>query len=74
MSKFDHLRGVPGSRNRLAAQVWDGARVGADPAEVPEPSDVRVPQDLRATIEHLGYHFGGKCTPLYGGCLEEMPH
>jgi NADH-quinone oxidoreductase subunit E len=52
MSKFDHLRGVPGSRNRLAAQVWEGARVGADPAEVPEPSDVRVPQDLRATIEH----------------------
>jgi len=52
MSKFDHLRGVPGSRNRLAAQVWEGARVGADPAEAPEPSDVRVPQDLRQTIEH----------------------
>jgi NADH:ubiquinone oxidoreductase subunit E len=52
MSKFDHLRGVPGSRSRLAAQVWEGARVGADPAEVPEPSDVRVPQDLRQTIEH----------------------
>ena len=52
MSKFDHLRGVPGSRSRLAAQVWEGARVGADPAEVPEPADVRVPAELRATIEH----------------------
>ena len=41
VSKFDHLRGVPGSRSRLAAQVWEGARVEADPAEVPEPSDVR---------------------------------
>jgi NADH-quinone oxidoreductase subunit E len=52
VSKFDHLRGVPGSRSRLAAQVWDGARVTADPAEVPEPADVRVPAELRATIEH----------------------
>ena len=52
MSKFDHLRGVPGSRNRLAAQVWEGAKVGADPAEVPEAADVRVPEGLRATIEH----------------------
>jgi NADH-quinone oxidoreductase subunit E len=52
MSKFDHLRGVPGSRSRLAAQVWEGARVEADPAEVPEPSDVPVPEGLRATIEH----------------------
>jgi NADH:ubiquinone oxidoreductase subunit E len=52
MSKFDHLRGVPGSRNRLAAQVWEGAKVGADPAEVPEPDQVDVPADLRATIEH----------------------
>ena len=52
MSKFDHLRGVPGSRNRLAAQVWEGAKVGADPAEIPEAADVRVPEDLRATIEH----------------------
>ena len=52
MSKFDHLRGVPGSRSRLAAQVWEGAKVGADPAEVPEPADVRVPDELRATIEH----------------------
>ena len=52
MSKFDHLRGTPGSRSRLAAQVWEGARVEADPAEVPEPSDVPVPDDLRATIEH----------------------
>ena len=52
MSKFDHLRGVPGSRNRLAAQVWEGAKVGADPAEIPEAADVRVPEGLRATIEH----------------------
>jgi NADH-quinone oxidoreductase subunit E len=52
VSKFDHLRGVPGSRSRLAAQVWEGARVGADPAEVPEPSDVPVPASLRASIEH----------------------
>jgi NADH:ubiquinone oxidoreductase subunit E len=52
MSKFDHLRGVPGSRSRLAAQVWEGARVEADPAAVPEPADVPVPEALRATIEH----------------------
>ena len=52
MSKFDHLRGVPGSRSRLAAQVWEGARVEADPAEIPEPSDVPVPDHLRETIEH----------------------
>jgi NADH-quinone oxidoreductase subunit E len=52
MSKFDHLRGVPGSRNRLAAQVWEGAKVGAAPAEVPEPDEIDVPADLRATIEH----------------------
>jgi NADH-quinone oxidoreductase subunit E len=52
VSKFDHLRGVPGSRNRLAAQVWEGARVGADPARVPEPDEIEMPADLRATIEH----------------------
>jgi NADH-quinone oxidoreductase subunit E len=52
MTKFDHLRGLPGSRDRLAAQVWEGARVEAGPAEVPEPSDVPVPEELRATIEH----------------------
>jgi NADH-quinone oxidoreductase subunit E len=52
MSKFDHLRGVPGSRSRLAAQVWEGATVGAEPAVVPEPHEVQVPDDLRATIEH----------------------
>jgi NADH-quinone oxidoreductase E subunit len=52
VSKFDHLRGVPGSRNRLAAQVWEGARVEEGPAVVPEPADVAVPEDLRATIEH----------------------
>jgi NADH:ubiquinone oxidoreductase subunit E len=52
VTKFDHLRGTPGSRDRLAAQVWEGARVEAGPAEVPEPSDVHVPDGLRATIEH----------------------
>jgi NADH-quinone oxidoreductase subunit E len=52
VSKFDHLRGVPGSRSRLAAQVWEGARVEAGPAEVPEPADVPVPEHLRAAIEH----------------------
>jgi NADH-quinone oxidoreductase subunit E len=52
MSKFDHLRGVPGSRNRLAAQVWEGAKVGAPAAEIPEPDQVGVPAELRATIEH----------------------
>jgi NADH:ubiquinone oxidoreductase subunit E len=51
VSKFDHLRGTPGSRSRLAAQVWEGAQVEADPAEIPEPHDVEVPDDLRATIE-----------------------
>jgi NADH-quinone oxidoreductase subunit E len=52
MSKFDHLRGVPGSRNRLAAQVWEGAKVGLPPAEIPEPDEVGVPAELRAAIEH----------------------
>ncbi len=49
--KFDHLRGTPGSRSRLAAQVWEGAKVGADPATVPEPSEVDVPPALREGIE-----------------------
>jgi NADH-quinone oxidoreductase subunit E len=52
VSKFDHLRGVEGSRNRLAAQVWEGARVGAEAAEIPELADVPVPEGLRTTIEH----------------------
>ena len=52
MSKFDHLRGVPGSRNRLAAQVWEGAKVGAEPAEMPEPDETGVSPELRETIEH----------------------
>jgi NADH:ubiquinone oxidoreductase subunit E len=51
VSKFDHLRGVPGSRSRLAAQVWEGARVEADPAGVPDPHEVEVPEQLRETIE-----------------------
>jgi NADH-quinone oxidoreductase subunit E len=52
VSKFDHLRGVPGSRSRLAAQVWEGAKVGAAPAEIPELDQVDVPDALRETIEH----------------------
>jgi NADH:ubiquinone oxidoreductase subunit E len=52
VSKFDHLRGVPGSRNRLAAQVWEGAKVEALPAEIPELDEVDVPGELRTTIEH----------------------
>jgi len=52
VSKFDHLRGVPGSRSRLAAQVWEGAKVGADPAVVPESHEVQVPDELRSAIEH----------------------
>ena len=34
--KLDHLRGTPGSRTRLEAQVWEGAKVEQDPAEIPE--------------------------------------
>jgi len=51
MSKFDHLSGTPGSHNRLAAQVWDGARVEEAPAEIPELSQVDVSPELRKTIE-----------------------
>ncbi len=49
--RLDHVRGTPGSRNRLQAQVWEGARVGADPAEVPEPAEIEVPESLREAIE-----------------------
>jgi NADH:ubiquinone oxidoreductase subunit E len=52
VTKFDHLRGVEGSRNRLAAQVWEGAKVGVPAAEVPEPDETGVSPELRATIEH----------------------
>jgi NADH-quinone oxidoreductase subunit E len=51
VSKLDHLRGTPGSRTRLEAQVWEGAKVGADPARVPEPGEVEVPPALREEIE-----------------------
>jgi NADH-quinone oxidoreductase subunit E len=49
--KFDHLRGTPGSRNRLEAQVWEGVEVDADPAGVPDPAEVDVPAELKAAIE-----------------------
>jgi len=52
VSKFDHLRGTPGSRSRLAAQVWEGAKVGAPAATIPEPDEVAVSPELRSTIEH----------------------
>jgi NADH-quinone oxidoreductase subunit E len=48
--KLDHLRGTPGSRNRLEAQVWDGVEVAADPAEVPELAEVDIPPKLEETI------------------------
>jgi NADH-quinone oxidoreductase subunit E len=51
MTKLDHLRGTPGSRTRLEAQVWEGAKVGADPASVPELAEIEVPQALREQIE-----------------------
>jgi NADH-quinone oxidoreductase subunit E len=49
--KLDHLRGTPGSRARLQAQVWEGARVGADPAVVPEIHETGISPELRAEIE-----------------------
>jgi NADH-quinone oxidoreductase subunit E len=49
--RFDHVRGVPGSRSRLQAQVWEGARVGADPAHVPERAEIDVPPALEETIK-----------------------
>jgi NADH-quinone oxidoreductase subunit E len=48
--KLDHLRGTPGSRSRLEAQVWDGVEVTADPAEIPELAEVSVPAHLEETI------------------------
>jgi NADH:ubiquinone oxidoreductase subunit E len=48
--KLDHLRGTPGSRSRLEAQVWDGVEVDADPAEIPELAEVNVPPHLEETI------------------------
>jgi NADH-quinone oxidoreductase subunit E len=49
--RLDHLRGTHGSRRRLEAQVWEGARVDADPATVPELHDVDVSPALKAVIE-----------------------
>lgn len=48
--KLDHLRGTPGSRSRLEAQVWDGVEVTADPAQIPELAEVSVPDHLEQTI------------------------
>jgi NADH-quinone oxidoreductase subunit E len=49
--RLDHLRGTPGARGRLEAQVWDGADLAGDPAVVPELHEVEVPPELRAEIE-----------------------
>jgi NADH-quinone oxidoreductase subunit E len=49
--KFDHLRGTPGSRSRLEAQVWEGAKLAADPAHVPDLAEVDVSPELKSTIE-----------------------
>jgi NADH-quinone oxidoreductase subunit E len=49
--KFDHLRGTPGSRSRLEAQVWEGAKIAADPAGVPDLAEVEVPPELKTAIE-----------------------
>jgi NADH-quinone oxidoreductase subunit E len=51
--RFDHLRGTPGSRSRLEAQVWEGAELAAEPAEVPELAEVSVPAQLEQTIREL---------------------
>jgi NADH-quinone oxidoreductase subunit E len=48
--RLDHVRGTPGSRSRLEAQVWEGARLGADPAAIPELAEVDVPAQLEQTI------------------------
>jgi NADH-quinone oxidoreductase subunit E len=72
--KFDHLRGTPGSRNRLAAQVWDGVEVGADPAEVPDLAEVEVPAELKATIEsHMAKYpdFHSAVIPALRAAQEE---
>jgi NADH-quinone oxidoreductase E subunit len=49
--KFDHLRGRPGSRDRLAAQVWEGVSVDREPAQIPELHEVGISHGLRETIE-----------------------
>jgi NADH-quinone oxidoreductase subunit E len=49
--KLDHLRGSPGSRGRLEAQVWDGAELSADPGVVPQLHEVDISPELRSTIE-----------------------
>jgi NADH:ubiquinone oxidoreductase subunit E len=49
--RLDHVRGTPGSRSRLEAQVWEGARLAADPAGVPDRAEVEVPPQLQQTIE-----------------------
>jgi NADH-quinone oxidoreductase subunit E len=49
--KLDHLRGTPGSRARLEAQVWEGAKVDQDPAEIPELATTAVPAALEDAIE-----------------------
>ena len=72
--KFDHLRGTPGSRNRLEAQVWDGVEVAADPARVPDLAEIEVPAELKATIEsHMAKYpdFHSAVIPALRAAQEE---
>jgi NADH-quinone oxidoreductase subunit E len=72
--KFDHLRGTPGSRSRLEAQVWDGVEVAADPAVVPELSEVDVSPQLKDTIErHMAKYpdFRSAVLPALRAAQEE---
>ena len=50
--RLDHLRGTPGSRRRLEAQVWEGAELAGDPGIVPELHEVEVSPELKTRIEN----------------------
>jgi NADH-quinone oxidoreductase E subunit len=49
--RLDHVRGTPGWGSRLEAQVWEGAQLAADPAQIPDLAEIEVPPELKATIE-----------------------
>ena len=72
--KLDHLRGTPGSRSRLEAQVWDGVELTADPAEIPELAEVKVPAQLEETIRaHMAKYpdFRSAAIPALRAAQEE---
>jgi NADH-quinone oxidoreductase subunit E len=72
--RLDHLRGSEGSRRRLEAQVWDGARVDAQPAEIPDLHEVGVSAELRETIErHMAMYpdFHSAVLPALRAAQEE---